>query len=136
MEKYLHPNAFTKNLDKVFNDKCLYSKSQVKKRGPVTLCGIYIVILALNALYNIYMNQKLYNQYGLPTQDLIIQNIIDIVGAGLSIVFIYHMCYICRGITGLFIILIFNITVSLTRGIVFKNYGKLVKKLYDEKNKV
>jgi len=115
-------NQLTKMLDKFFDDKCLYAKSGSVHRGPGFLCGFYIVIIFIGLISNIVMSQKYLTKYGISRNQVILQNIIDIIICLLSIIFIYHMCYICRGFLGFVLLIIINIIINLIRFSIFTNY--------------
>ena len=126
-------NQLTKMLDKFFDDKCLYAKSGSVQRGPGFLCGFYIFLIFISLIYNIVISQEYLTKYGLTRGQIILQNIIDIFIALFSIVFIYHMCYICRGFLGFVLLIIFNISVQFIRGILFKSYNTASIKMYMNK---
>ena len=61
---------------------------------------------------------KLENELSLANIDkkTRIKNIItDVVHALFSILFMYHMCYICRGFVGFLLLLLVNITYAVIR---------------------
>ena len=128
-------NEITKMLDKFFDDKCLFSKSGSAERGPGFLCGLYIVLIFTSLLYNIVMSQEYLTKYGLSRSQVIVQNIIDVCISIFSIIFIYHMCYICRGFLGFVLFLILNISIGLIRSSIFKSYSAATIKMYGNKLK-
>ena len=128
-------NEITKILDKFFDDKCLFRKSGSVERGPGFLCGIYIFMIFTSLLFNIVMSQEYLTKYGLSRSQVIVQNIIDVCISIFSIIFIYHMCYICRGFLGLVLLVIFNICVQFIRRIMFKTYNQASIKMLDAKLK-
>jgi hypothetical protein len=114
-------NSFTKNIDKIIDDKCLYNKDGSVSRGPGLICGFYIVSMILSTIFRIIKSQKLI-KYELTRKQILIQNIIDILLLILEITFMYHMCFICRGFLGfLLLIVVFSITNSI-RSYLFKDY--------------
>ena len=115
-------NWLTKQLDRIFDDKCLFSKSGSQQRGPGFLCGLYIIIIIISLIYNIVSSQEYLTKYGLTRAQITLQNIIDVFIALFGIIFIYHMCYICRGFLGFVILLVINICIGLIRAIIFKSY--------------
>ena len=128
-------NQLTKMLDKFFDDKCLYAKSGSVQRGPGFLCGFYIFLIFTSLIYNIVMSQEYLTKYGLTRGEIVLQNIIDVFIALFSIVFIYHMCYICRGFLGFVLLIIFNISIQFIRRILFKSYNTASIKMYTNKLK-
>ena len=59
---------------------------------------------------------------------VVLQNIIDVAIALFSIVFIYHMCYICRGFLGFVILIVINMCISMIRMMLFKDYTEAILK--------
>lgn len=116
--------AITNMLDKVFDDKCLYAKSGSVQRGPGIICGLYILLIVTGLIYNIVISQRYLTKYGLTREQVLLQNGIDILLAIFSIVFIYHMCYICRGFVGFLVLLLINMSLGLIRAAIFSNYTK------------
>ena len=135
MSTNFRSNQLTKMLDKFFDDKCLYAKSGSVQRGPGFLCGFYIFLIFTSLIYNIVMSQEYLTKYGLSREQVVLQNMIDIVISLLSIVFIYHMCYICRGFLGFVLLIVFNISVQFIRRILFKTYNTASIKMYMNKLK-
>tara|TARA_B100001094_G_scaffold74689_1_gene71019 strand:+ start:158 stop:595 length:438 start_codon:yes stop_codon:yes gene_type:complete len=122
-------NSFTKNLDKIFDDKCLYNKAGSVNRGPGLICGFYILFTIVSTIRNIIKSQKLI-EYGFTRKQILIQNIIDILISVLSIIFIYHMCFICRGFIGFLVVVFFiHVVINLMRSVLFKNYNDYNDKL-------
>ena len=126
MTTEIRSNWLTKQLDKIFDDKCLFSKSGTQQRGPGVLCGLYIVLIIVSLVYNIVMTEKNMGSYG--RGQVILQNIIDVAVALFSIVFIYHMCYICRGFLGFVILIVINMCISMIRMMLFKDYTEAILK--------
>lgn len=124
MSTNFRSNAITKMLDKIFDDKCLYAKSGSVQRGPGVICGLYILLIITGLIYNIVTTQEYLTKYGLTRGQILIQNGIDLLLAIFSIVFIYHMCYICRGFVGFLVLLLINMSIGLIRLAIFKNYAK------------
>jgi hypothetical protein len=135
MSTNFRSNQLTKMLDKFFDDKCLYAKSGSVQRGPGFLCGFYIFLIFTSLIYNIVMSQEYLTKYGLSREQVVLQNMIDIVISLLSIVFIYHMCYICRGFLGFVLLIVFNISIQFIRRILFKTYNTASIKMYMNKLK-
>jgi len=125
-------NWLTTKLDKIFDDKCLFSKSGSVYRGPGFLCGLYIILIFTSLIFNIVISQEYLVKYGLTREQVVIQNIIDVAIAIFSIVFIYHMCYICRGFLGLVLLIVINMCIQFIRKIVFKTYNQTSIKMYDK----
>ena len=124
MSTKFRSNAITNMLDKVFDDKCLYAKSGSVQRGPGIICGLYILLIITGLIYNIVISQQYLTKYGLTREQVLLQNGIDILLAIFSIVFIYHMCYICRGFVGFLVLLLINMSLGLIRAAIFSNYTK------------
>ena len=124
MSTNFRSNAITKMLDQIFDDKCLYAKSGSVQRGPGVICGFYILLIITSLIYNIVITQKYLTKYGLSRGQILVQNGIDILLAIFSIVFIYHMCYICRGFVGFLVLLLINMSIGLIRAAVFSSYTK------------
>lgn len=124
MSTKFRSNAITNMLDKVFDDKCLYAKSGSVQRGPGIICGLYILLIITGLIYNIVISQQYLTKYGLTREQVFLQNGIDILLAIFSIVFIYHMCYICRGFVGFLVLLLINMSFGLIRAAIFSNYTK------------
>ena len=124
MSTNFRSNAITKMLDHIFDDKCLYAKSGSVQRGPGLICGLYILLIITGLIYNIVISQQYLTKYGLTRQQVLLQNGIDILLAIFSIVFIYHMCYICRGFVGFLVLLLINGSIGLIRAAVFSSYTK------------
>ncbi len=124
MSTNFRSNAITKMLDKMFDDKCLYAKSGSVQRGPGVICGLYILLIITGLIYNIVTTQEYLTKYGLTRGQILVQNGIDILLAIFSIVFIYHMCYICRGFVGFLVLLLINMSIGLIRAAVFSSYTK------------
>lgn len=116
-------------LDKVFDDKCLYAKSGSVQRGPGIICGLYILLIVTGLIYNIVISQQYLTKYGLTREQVLLQNGIDILLTIFSIVFIYHMCYICRGFVGFLVLLLINMSLGLIRAAIFSNYTKASLKM-------
>ena len=135
MSTNFRSNQLTKMLDKFFDDKCLYAKSGSVQRGPGFLCGFYIFLIFTSLIFNIVMSQEYLTKYGLTRSQIILQNMIDIVISLLSIAFIYHMCYICRGFLGFVLLIILNISIQFIRRIIFKSYNTASIKMYIDKLK-
>lgn len=123
MSKNFRSNAITKILDKFFDDKCLYAKSGSVQRGPGLICGLYILLIITALIFNIVTTQNL-TKYGISREQILVQNGIDLLITIFSIVFIYHMCYICRGFVGFLVLLLINMSIGFIRFAVFKNYDK------------
>ena len=115
-------NWLTTKLDKIFDDKCLYAKSGSVQRGPGFICGLYILLIVIGLIYNIVISQEYFIKYGLTRQQVVLQNIIDVCIALFSVIFIYHMCYICRGFLGFVLLIVFNLIIALIRNAIFKSY--------------
>ena len=128
-------NWLTTKLDKIFDDKCLYAKSGSVQRGPGFICGLYILLIVTGLIYNIVISQEYLTKYGLTRQQVVLQNIIDVCITLFSVVFIYHMCYICRGFLGFVLLIIFNISIQFIRRILFKTYNQASIKMYMNKLK-
>jgi len=124
MSTNFRSNAITKMLDQIFDDKCLYAKSGSVQRGPGLICGLYILLIITSLIFNIVTTQKNLTQYGLSRGQILIQNGIDLLIAIFSIVFIYHMCYICRGFVGFLVLLLIHGSIGLIRAAVFSSYTK------------
>lgn len=124
MSTNFRSNAITKMLDQIFDDKCLYAKSGSVQRGPGVICGLYILLIITSLIYNIVTTQEYLTKYGLSRGQILVQNGIDLLLAIFSIVFIYHMCYICRGFVGFLVLLLINMSIGLIRLAVFKDYAK------------
>jgi len=116
-------------LDKFFDDKCLYAKSGSVQRGPGIICGLYILLIVTGLIYNIVISQQYLTKYGLTREQVLLQNGIDILLTIFSIVFIYHMCYICRGFVGFLVLLLINMSLGLIRAAIFSNYTKASLKM-------
>ena len=134
MSTNFRSNAIAKMLDKFFDDKCLYAKSGSVQRGPGFLCGFYILLIIAGSIYNIVITQNL-TKYGISREQIIVQNGIDLLLAIFSIVFIYHMCYICRGFVGFLVLLLINMSIGLIRMTVFSSYNKASFKMGFDKLK-
>ena len=124
MSTKFRSNVITNMLDKFFDDKCLYAKSGSVQRGPGLFCGLYILLIVTGLIYNIVISQQYLTKYGLTREQVFLQNGIDILLAIFSIVFIYHMCYICRGFVGFLVLLLINMSLGLIRAAIFSNYTK------------
>ena len=124
MSTKFRSNVITNMLDKFFDDKCLYAKSGSVQRGPGLICGLYILLIITGLIYNIVISQQYLTKYGLTREQVLLQNGIDILLAIFSIVFIYHMCYICRGFVGFLVLLLINMSLGLIRAAIFINYTK------------
>ena len=124
MSTNFRSNAITKILDQIFDDKCLYAKSGSVQRGPGIICGLYILLIVTSFIYNIVITQEYLTKYGLSRGQILVQNGIDLLLAIFNIVFIYHMCYICRGFVGFLVLLLINMSIGFIRLAVFKNYAK------------
>ena len=59
MTSEIKSNWLTKQLDKIFDDKCLFSKSGTQQRGPGFLCGLYIVLIIVSLVFNIVMTESM-----------------------------------------------------------------------------
>ena len=127
MSTKFRSNALTKLLDKIFDDKCLYAKSGSVQRGPGIMCGFYIFFIIISLIYSLIITQKL-TKFGLTRKDILIQNAIDIVISIFSVIFIYHMCYICRGFVGFIILFIINMCALMLRAHIFTD-PKIMKEL-------
>ena len=135
MSTNFRSNQLAKMLDTFFDDKCLYAKSGSVQRGPGFLCGFYIFLIITSLIYNIVMSQEYLTKYGLTRGQVVLQNMIDISVSLLSITFIYHMCYICRGFLGFVLLIILNISIQFIRRIIFKSYNTASIKMYMDKLK-
>ncbi len=124
MSTKFRSNVIANMLDKFFDDKCLYAKSGSVQRGPGLICGLYILLIITGLIYNIVISQQYLTKYGLTREQVLLQNGIDILLAIFSIVFIYHMCYICRGFVGFLVLLLINMSLGLIRAAIFSNYTK------------
>jgi len=133
MSTNFRSNQLAKMLDKFFDDKCLYAKSGSVQRGPGFLCGFYIFSIITSLIYNIVISQEYLTKYGLTRGQVVLQNMIDIAVSLLSITFIYHMCYICRGFLGFVLLIILNISIQFIRRIIFKSYNTARIKMYMDK---
>lgn len=129
MSTKFRSNTITNMLDKVFDDKCLYAKSGSVQRGPGIICGLYILLIVTGLIYNIVISQQYLTKYGLTREQVLLQNGIDILLTIFSIVFIYHMCYICRGFVGFLVLLLINMSLGLIRAAIFSNYTKASLKM-------
>ena len=128
MTTEIRSNWLTKQLDKIFDDKCLFSKGGTQQRGPGFICGLYIILIIVSLVFNIVMTEKNMTKYGLDRGQVVLQNIIDVAVALFSIVSIYHMCYICRGFLGFVILIIINMCISMIRMMLFNDYTKAILK--------
>jgi len=129
MSTKFRSNVITNMLDKFFDDKCLYAKSGSVQRGPGIICGLYILLIVTGLIYNIVISQQYLTKYGLTREQVLLQNGIDILLTIFSIVFIYHMCYICRGFVGFLVLLLINMSLGLIRAAIFSNYTKASLKM-------
>ena len=129
MSTKFRSNVITNMLDKFFDDKCLYAKSGSVQRGPGIICGLYILLIVTGLIYNIVISQQYLTKYGLTREQVLLQNGIDILLSIFSIVFIYHMCYICRGFVGFLVLLLINMSLGLIRAAIFSNYTKASLKM-------
>ena len=128
MTTEIRSNWLTKQLDKIFDDKCLFSKSGTQQRGPGFLCGLYIILIIVGLVFNIVLTDNNMTKYCLSRGQVVLQNIIDVAVALFSIVFIYHMCYICRGFLGFVILIVINMCISMIRMMLFKDYTEAILK--------
>jgi len=99
-----------KLLNSVFDTKCLYKKTGEIKRGPGFLCGFYIIIMICSLIFNIAFPEK-----NIDKKTRIKSFISDLIHTIFSVLFMYHMCYICRGFVGFLILLLINITYIVIR---------------------
>jgi hypothetical protein len=99
-----------KLLNSIFNTKCLYKGSGEMKRGPGFICGFYIILMLSGLVMNIAFPQE-----NIDKKTRIKNIITDVVHALFSILFMYHMCYICRGFVGFLLLLLVNITYAVIR---------------------
>lgn len=97
-------------LNSVFDTKCLYKGSGEMKRGPGFICGFYIILIISGLIYNIAVPQE-----NIDKKKRIKHIIIDVIHTLFSVLFMYHMCYICRGFVGFLILLLINITYAVVR---------------------
>ena len=93
-----------KLLNKVFKTKCLYKASGEMKRGPGVICWLYIIIILAMSFYEFAVPRP-----GLTKKQIRKHRIINFIVTLLSIIFMYHMCYICRGFIGFLILLLINV---------------------------
>lgn len=97
-------------LNKVFDTKCLYDSSGKIVNGPGIICSFYIIIMIIGLIGNIYYSMEIKDK---KTR---IKNIIaDLIHTTLSVLFMYHMCYICRGFVGFMILILIHIGYALIR---------------------
>jgi len=97
-------------LNSVFDTKCLYKGSGEMKRGPGFICGFYIILIISGLIYNIAVPQE-----NIDKKKRIKHIIIDVIHTLFSVLFMYHMCYICRGFVGFLILLLINIIYAVIR---------------------
>ena len=97
-------------LNSVFDTKCLYKGSGEMKRGPGFICGLYIILIISGLIYNIAVPQE-----NIDKKKRIKHIIIDVLHTLFSVLFMYHMCYICRGFVGFLILLLINIIYAVIR---------------------
>ena len=135
MTTEIRSNWLTKQLDKIFDDKCLFSKGGTQQRGPGFICSLYIVLIIVGLIFSIVMTQKNRVNFNLTNGQVITQYIIDIILAIFSIVFIYHMCYICRGFLGFVILIVINLCISMIRMMIFTDYTEAILK-YGKENPI
>ena len=81
-------------------------------------------LIITGLIYNLFTTQEYLTKYGLSRGQILIQNGIDLILAIFNIVFIYHMCYICRGFVGFLVLLLINGSIGLIRAAVFSSYTK------------
>ena len=97
-------------LNMVFDTKCLYDASGKMINGPGIICGFYIIIMIIGLIINTYYSKKIKDK---KTR---IKNIIsDVIHTTLSVLFMYHMCYICRGFVGFIILILIHIGYAAIR---------------------
>ena len=99
-----------KLLNSVFDTKCLYKKTGEIKRGPGIICGFYIFTIICSLFYNIAVPEK-----NIDKKERIKNIISDLLHTIFSVLFMYHMCYICRGFVGFLLLLLINITYFVIR---------------------
>ena len=97
-------------LNSVFDTKCLYKGSGEMKNGPGFICGFYIILIISGLIYNIAVPQE-----NIDKKKRIKHIIIDVIHTLFSVLFMYHMCYICRGFVGFLILLLINIIYAVIR---------------------
>ena len=86
MTTEIRSNWLTKQLDKIFDDKCLFSKSGTQQRGPGFLCGLYIILIIVGLVFNIVMTEKNMTKYGLSRGQVVLQNIIDVANGVVKLI--------------------------------------------------
>ena len=100
----MESKALVKILNKVFKTKCSYDASGKMKNGPGTLCGLYILIIIAALVYGLFFPRE-----GLTEKEILKGRIFDIVYSLISIIFMYHMCFICRGFVGFLILFMLSV---------------------------
>jgi len=99
-----------KLLNSVFDTKCLYKKTGEIKRGPGFICGFYIIFMICSLFYSIAFPEK-----NIDKKKRIKDIISDLIHTIFSVLFMYHMCYICRGFVGFLLLLLINIIYFVIR---------------------
>lgn len=113
-------------VDNLFKDNCISNWKGEVIRGPGIWCGLWIVLIILGTVANIFYSWKL-TDYNLSKGNIVVQNIIDILISMVQVYFIMRMCYICRGPTALFFVIVFNIVFSALRLKLFSSYSKAIQ---------
>lgn len=115
-------------VDELFDDECFKNSSGKVVRGPGIICSIWIILIIIGAITNILATWNL-SKYNVSNGEILIQNFIDIILSMFQIYFTIRMCYICRPITGFFVLLVFNIIISAIRLKLFTSYRKGIMKM-------
>ena len=95
-------NYITHTLDKLFKDECLYDKNNQKKSGPGIICLLFMFFIITDTIRNIKLNHSITE---LSDFAMYMEDLIDISSTLLVLTVTYHMCFICRGILGFFVVL-------------------------------
>ena len=116
-------DSWIKELSDYFSDDCLFDANGKRVRGPGILCSLWISLIILGTILNIIMSWKLLYKHNINNLSIVIQNVIEVLISFIMIVFIYNMCYKCRGLLAFFLVMLFSIGFNIIRWFLFSSYN-------------
>ena len=120
--KLQNGNWIEKLVNGTFSDECQYNKNGEIIRGPGFFCGLWIILMIVSTIFNIVWSWSLAKDIKMPWSQILIQKIIDIVITWGLIIFVYNMCYRCRGWYAFFLVIIIMSVINLIRFHFFSSY--------------
>ena len=105
-----------------FKDRCSIGVNGSPLRGPGLICSIYLILVVIGIVsgtaFNIY---KLYKDETSSRLQLLLYSILTLGWSLIVLKFMYSACYICNGIRGFLLVLVFGMVFNSVMLLFFRN---------------